>query len=76
MRDIHFVAGKPVCPECGGPLQGIVTATYIHVPLLVVAKQWEFDPTDGQLSEDYLDALDCPHCLLTFEIDQVVLVHD
>jgi len=76
MRDIHIVDGKPVCPECGSVLQGIVTATYVHVPLLIVVKQWEFDPTDGRIDDDYLDALDCPRCQQSYEIDQVTLVFD
>jgi hypothetical protein len=76
VTEIHIVAGKPVCPECGTVLQGIATATYVRVPLRIVAKQWEFDATDGQLNEDYLDALDCPYCLLTYEITEVTLVFD
>jgi len=76
MTDIHIVKGEPVCPHCGEVLRGIVTVTYVHVPLLIVAKQWEFNANDGQINDDYLDALDCPRCQQSYEIDQVTLVFD
>ena len=76
MTEIHITHGKPVCPHCGSVLHGIVTATYVHVPLYMPAGELEYDANDGQLNDDYLDALDCARCQQSYEIDQVTLVFD